>query len=464
MVTRGGIRQYAALGLVLGLAFLAFLALNRLTPPAADDWFYACRLGYDANGLLTPVARLGGVGDILPSMKCLYIAHSGRVPVHTLVQLFSLLPGAAFDLANALVFTGLLGLLVLLARPRNPMAAALAALLAALALWLAVPAFGQDFLWQSGAVNYLWTLTANLLFLLPWLRPKLADRLPGAPVFWLTLGLVSGWSMENQSAAVCALCAARLAELAIRQQRPAPWQWAGAVGQLTGFALLVLAPGNFRRSAGYGQAGLPWGQLAGRAVRYSGELCRAIGGVLAAAALLTLVLALTSRRQLGPALWLWAGALTCHGAMLASPTYPLRSMLGTLVYALAAGLYCLEQLSVSPLPVAALCGVLAVGAAGLVPGAAADLAALRAVTDGRTAYILAQKEQGIRQVTAPVALPAATRFNPLWGDALTDLAQNPAGERNRALALYYGVEAVRGDPALAGAFLPGERDQPDKNK
>lgn len=211
----------------------------------------------------------------------------------------------------------------------------------------------------------------------------------------------------------------------------------------------VLAPGNFRRSAGYGQAGLPWGQLAGRTVRYSGELCRAIGGVLAAAALLTLLLALTSRRQLGPALWLWAGALACHGAMLASPTYPLRSMLGPLVYALAAGLYCLEQLSVSPLPAAALCGVLAVGAAGLVPGAAADLAALRAVTDGRAAYILAQKEQGIRQVTAPVALPAATRFNPLWGDALTDLAQNPAGERNRALALYYGVETVRGDPARA---------------
>ena len=77
------------------------------------------------------------------------------------------------------------------------------------------------------------------------------------------------------------------------------------------------------------------------------------------------------------------------------------------------------------------------------------------VTDGRAAYILAQKEQGAREVTAPVALPAATRFNPLWGDSLTDLAQNPEGERNRALALYYGVEAVRGDPALTAKFLPG---------
>lgn len=246
MVKPAGIRWYAA----LGLAILAFFALNRLTPPVADDWFYACRLGYDANGLLTPVARLNGVGDILPSMKCLYIAHSGRVPVHTLVQLFSLLPRAAFDLANALVFTGLLVLLVLLARPRDPMAAALAAVL-------------------------------------------------------------------------------------------------------------------------------------------------------------------------------------------------------------AAGLYCLEQLSASPLPAAALCGVLAIGAVGLIPGAVADLAALRAVTDGRAAYILAQKEQGIREVTAPVALPAATRFNPLWGDSLTDLAQNPAGERNRALALYHGVEAVRGDPGLTAKFIPG---------
>lgn len=77
------------------------------------------------------------------------------------------------------------------------------------------------------------------------------------------------------------------------------------------------------------------------------------------------------------------------------------------------------------------------------------------MTDGRAAYILVQKEQGTREAAAPVALPAATRFNPLWGDALTDLAQNPEGERNRALALYYGVEAVRGDPALTAKFLPG---------
>lgn len=131
----------------------------------------------------------------------------------------------------------------------------------------------------------------------------------------------------------------------------------------------------------------------------------------------------------------WYAALAAAGAG-GPPT------LGPLVYALAAGLYCLGRLSASPLPAAALCGVLAIGAAGLVPGATADLATLRAVTDVRTAYILDQKEQGIREVAAPVALPAATRFNPLWGDALTDLAQNPAGERNRTATFFPSLREI----------------------
>ena len=50
-------------------------------------------------------------------------------------------------------------------------------------------------------------------------------------------------------------------------------------------------------------------------------------------------------------------------------------------------------------------------------------------------------------LTVPVA-SADTRFNPLWGDALSDLMQDPANERNRALALYYDVDIIRGDPEL----------------
>lgn len=58
-------------------------------------------------------------------------------------------------------------------------------------------------------------------------------------------------------------------------------------------------------------------------------------------------------------------------------------------------------------------------------------------------------------MTAPFAKSVTTRFNLLRGDFLTDLTQNPAGERNRALALYHGVEAVRGDPSLTAKFIPG---------
>lgn len=80
--------------------------------------------------------------------------------------------------------------------------------------------------------------------------------------------------------------------------------------------------------------------------------------------------------------------------------------------------------------------------------AVSDLAALRSVTDRRARYLAQQRALGCTDVTVPVASAPATRFSPLWGDALSDLMQDPNNERNRALALYYGVPVVRGDPDL----------------
>lgn len=444
-------RAWAA---VFAAAGVCMLALNALTPLAADDFFYACRLIVREDGALFPGGPLTGLWDILLSIKNCYAVHGGRALVQGVLQCFLLLPEGVFDLCNTLAFLALAAALLRLARPAAPLAKALAALGAVLLLWQA-PAFGQDFLWHTGAVNYLWTMAATLWFLVPYFFPDQAPAFRGGAAVWLLLGLASGWSLENQSATACAVCLGRLLALKAGKTRcPRPLLW-GVAGQLLGFALLMLAPGNYRRSAGYGQAGLPLDLLPARAVQYTAALWAQLGWLVLAAAVLTAAVLCTARRRGLPALGMLGAAALCHFSMLASPSYPLRAMLGVLVFLAAAVLYCLARLCRPCLWLGLLCGALALAVVPQMPAGVEDLTVLRTVTDARAAYIARQRDAGVREVTVPIVPPAESRFHPLWGDALSDLMQNPTNERNVALAFYYGVDVVRGDPALTAEDLPG---------
>ena len=156
-------------GTVLFIIWTVMLILNMITPLIADDFFFSCRLYIRPDGMLFPEGRLRGVLDILVSIKNSYVSHSGRVPVQFLVQSFTLLPETVFDLANSFAFVVLVAAIARLAVPAvtdKNNAFALSAAFAALVLWQA-PAFGQDYLWQTGAVNYLWTITVTVVFLTP---------------------------------------------------------------------------------------------------------------------------------------------------------------------------------------------------------------------------------------------------------------------------------------------------------
>lgn len=433
---------------VLAAVGLGMLALNLLTPLAADDYFFACRLIVRPDGMLFPAGRLRTAADLAFSLKNFCAVHGGRLPVHFLVELSTLLPGWVFDLVNAAVFAGLVAALLRLVRPVSAAAAAWTAAGGALLLWLATPAFGQDFLWQTGSVNYLWTMTATLWFVRPFVHPGWMPRLRRGAVLWFVLGLCSGWSMENQSAAACLLCTARLVQLRLHRQPLPRLLAAGAAGQWLGFVLLMAAPGNYHRSAGYGQAGLTPALLAARAASYTAALWTQLWWLVLVAALLTLLLAVRRHRQLGTVLWLWGGALACHGAMLASPTYPLRSMLGSTVFLTAAVLVCANALARRRLWPALACGAMALCLAVQLSAALPELAALRRESDARAALLQSCRAAGQTEVTVPVLPAARTRFSPFWGDALSDLMQDPANERNVAMAYYFGVETVRGDPDL----------------
>ena len=152
-------------GLVCTGIFSLMLTLNILTPYICDDFTY--RINF-----LTK-EPLGSFLEIFESMYAHSYKMNGRLISHGLAQVFMLLPPLVFDIVNAAVFAGTLLLAVRLGTgERN----GLFLLLSLCLFWNFLPVFGQVVLWQVGALNYFWSLTALLLFVTPQLLRFLEGR------------------------------------------------------------------------------------------------------------------------------------------------------------------------------------------------------------------------------------------------------------------------------------------------
>ena len=175
-----------------GGIFALMLALNILTPYICDDFTY--------NLNFLTKEPLGGFFEIFESMYAHSYKMNGRLISHGLAQVFMLLPPLVFDIVNAAVFAGTLLLAVRLGTgERN----GLFLLLSLCLFWNFLPVFGQVVLWQVGALNYFWSLTALLLFVTPQLLRFLEDReLLKKKWHWVAFcvyGFFFGWYSEIAS-------------------------------------------------------------------------------------------------------------------------------------------------------------------------------------------------------------------------------------------------------------------------
>ena len=178
--------------LCLGAIFALMLVLNVLTPLICDDFTY--------NLNFLTKEPLGGFFEIFESMYAHSYKMNGRLISHGLAQVFMLLPPLIFDIVNAAVFAGTLLLAVRLGTgERN----GLFLLLSLCLFWNFLPVFGQVALWQVGALNYFWSLTALLLFVTPELLRFLESReLLKKKWHWVAFcvyGFFFGWYSEIAS-------------------------------------------------------------------------------------------------------------------------------------------------------------------------------------------------------------------------------------------------------------------------
>ena len=220
---------------------LAFLVLNVFTPLYHDDFVYKFMF---EGGTVNYDHPIQSVGDIFLSQVEHYHSVNGRSIVHFLVQLFTgLLGKPVFNIFNVICFCGFIFLLQR-HTPRDARFCVSTTLTMVLVLLL--PRFKDTFLWMTGSINYLWSATAALLFLLMYEKqrqPAISWRL--LPL--LIAAFLLGWTHEGitlpLSASLVLIDLFHLKKSHGREQG----LWL-ALAYLAGGCVIALAPGTIARS------------------------------------------------------------------------------------------------------------------------------------------------------------------------------------------------------------------------
>lgn len=228
--------KYALWGF-LAAVFIVMFAFNCMTPYLADDYVY--RYSFADASLIESVTQ------IPKSMYYHSTYMNGRVISHGFEQLFMIPPKIVFNAVNSLVFVFSMYILYAMCIKKGKHNLLLQAAIV-MAIWLFTPAFGQVYLWQVGAVNYLWAMFFALAFLYPYVKsyrddtPLIKNNV--AFVLFCLFSVIMGMYSEISSfiailIAVGMLLAGRLYGQKIKVKSIVP-----VVCAIIGFVLLLAMP------------------------------------------------------------------------------------------------------------------------------------------------------------------------------------------------------------------------------
>lgn len=320
---------WVAVGILMVLSVVVMYKTHRAVPFMMDDLWYATKLSSQE-----PITNFP---DIVESQIWHYLNWGGRSMTHGILQLTLLAGEQAADILNVAV-TLLLGLVICLAAGVRGKRGKLFGLWAAVSMVLGLNAnWKMSMFWQAGAANYLYITVFVLLFLWCYLR-EIPEEGPACPslhgiTLWIMpLGILAGWSNENMGPAVWLISLAVILLKVKESRRIAPWMILGNLFCLLGSIMMIIAPGNFVRSAqvSENQYGLLWRIF----LRCYGESKGALEYLFPA--LLCLVMTLFISRGVlklpvgRKNLLLLLCALLSWGAMILSPHYPDRASFGTM--------------------------------------------------------------------------------------------------------------------------------------
>jgi len=320
------------------IAVCAMYVTHRAIPFMMDDLWYSTKLSCEE-----PVRNLR---DIVESQVWHYFNWGGRSITHAILQLTLLAGEKAADILNVAVTLILAAVICLVAGIKKNgrmfgMFSAIAMLIGMNANWK------MSMFWQAGAANYLYITVFILLYLYCYLRENDSSKKLFGITFWIIpLGLLAGWSNENMGPAVWLISLAVIV-IRLRQHVKIPvWMFLGNISCLWGSVMVIIAPGNFVRSAEIeeNQYGLLWRCFL-RGYAQSKAVCEYLFPTLIVLAAMLVISKCILKLPIGKKnLLLIVGAVLSWGAMALSPHYPDRASFGTMVLLICVIISCEEKI------------------------------------------------------------------------------------------------------------------------
>ena len=223
--------------------FLMIAVYEFLTPNMSDDIIYG-----------DTVSEAGSFFDLFGQEYEHYMTHSGRNVAHFILRIFLYMKTkSVFNVVAAAAFTCLSLLMYENIDCRRKYDFRLLCLVL-LFLWFLDPAISNTVFWETGACNYLFTGTIAIGFCTYFRRHLSLDsnNTISLMIKMFFLGLLAGWCNENTSGGVILFCLILLVDKWLANNRNCgfirPWMITGLVGNLLGFGIMILSPGNFGRA------------------------------------------------------------------------------------------------------------------------------------------------------------------------------------------------------------------------
>ncbi len=240
-VKRGSINVNIVTGAAL---FALMLLLNFMCPYLSDDWHFMF-VWEDFLPTDEP-DRVDSFGDIITSMRNYYAMSGGRVVPHFITYCLLLFPKWVFNILNSAMFVVLtvllykISLCYLKSSPKW-----LYPLVCLMALHL-LPGFGDNVLWISGAVNYLW-MAVILLCCIYWLIARSENAGLRECLFMLPVFMLSGATNEVTGGMLIVAVVIRF--FCIKNHKPSKIAMfiILLLSEIPGMLFVLLAPGNKMR-------------------------------------------------------------------------------------------------------------------------------------------------------------------------------------------------------------------------
>ena len=423
--------KWARFILCCGL-FALMLILNILTPYICDDFTY---LHNFATG-----EEVQTLWEIIPSMAAHSRYMNGRLIAHGLAQVFMITPPLVFDVVNAAVFVLTLVLIHRLCGSRSVLLMAVSFCL----LWLYMPVFGQVALWQVGAANYFWSLTALVLFITPaLLRLKKGRALLKKKWQWAVFcvyGFFLGWYSEIASfVGICMVPCLVVLDVWMNRRKFQAFRLLPVLTAVAGYLTMLAMPA---------QSANKNGELTPELLKMRFEVCLQMLArymmplllLFAVLFVIGLLVRLPGKTLVLSGLFALAGV--CANFMpLAASYYPERCMCTTALMLLMAVLFLAAPLGKGKgFPV--LCAASALIVLLTIPAGlrgSRDIVSCYRQHVRREQTIAAALEKGERDVIANTVYPQ-TAWSGYYG--LRDLVDDPTTWPNHSMALYYGLDSL----------------------